>query len=374
MQADVAHGRLVSIQTTNERGGAEYANVDLLAALQRRGRDVLLLTNVPEIAASSGVPVREVQLGAKLSSRSVGTTLRSAPLTLWRTARGLRAARPVAVTLLHFKKEQLLCSLLPRRLTGAIVWAEWGPVPAQLRHGLPRLLYALAARRTRRILAVSQGTKESVVAAGVASARVMVVPNLIDLDALRFDPTARLSRRADWGASEETFVIGCISRFQRRKRNDVVIDAMRFLTGDVMLVVAGEGEEEAELHRRASASGGQVRFVPSPRGHVNEFLSACDVLAFAPSPTEGAPRVVIESQLVGVPVIATDSEGAGELIPPGGGMVVTPSHDPRALAEALAAYRDDPVRRRQEGEAAQTWTRTHHDPDRILRAVEEALD
>ena len=52
-----------------------------------------------------------------------------------------------------------------------------------------------------------------------------------------------------------------------------------------------------------------MRFVASPRGHVHEYLSACDVLVFTPSPTEGAPRVITEGQLVGVPVIATDSPG-----------------------------------------------------------------
>ena len=33
MTLRVRQSRIVSIQTTNERGGAEYANVDLLAAL-----------------------------------------------------------------------------------------------------------------------------------------------------------------------------------------------------------------------------------------------------------------------------------------------------------------------------------------------------
>ena len=51
----VAGHRIVSIQTTDERGGAEYANVDLLQALRSRGHDVVLLTNVPDIAADTGV-------------------------------------------------------------------------------------------------------------------------------------------------------------------------------------------------------------------------------------------------------------------------------------------------------------------------------
>src|ERR1019366_8364012 len=70
---------------------------------------------------------------------------------------------PVGALMLHFKKEQLLCALLPRRLTGEIVWAEWGPVPPPMRRGPARLLYALAARRARRIMAISEGTRRTII-------------------------------------------------------------------------------------------------------------------------------------------------------------------------------------------------------------------
>jgi glycosyltransferase involved in cell wall biosynthesis len=378
MARAVPRDRIVSIQTTNERGGAEYANVDLLEALRQRGHDVLLITNVPDIAAKTQVPVTAIELGPKLNRRSVAQTALAAPRTLWRLACALRAARPdrrtpVGVTLLHFKKEQLLCALLPPRLTGRIAWAEWGPVPPDLRKGLPRLLYALAARRARAIMAVSEGTKRTVVGAGVPADKVVVVPNLVDVEEVSFDPEARARLRAQWGAGLDTLVAGCISRFQRRKRNDVVIDAMGQVDGDVLLVLAGEGEEEPALRERAAPHGGRVRFAPNVRGHVEAFLSACDVLVFAPSPTEGAPRVIVMAQLVGVPVIATDAEGADELLPPGTGTICSPSHDPSALAAALAAYRDDPERRRREGAAGREATLVRHDRERTLQAVERAL-
>ncbi|HST39199.1 MAG TPA: glycosyltransferase, partial [Conexibacter sp.] len=200
--------------------------------------------------------------------------------------------------------------------------------------------------------------------------KVIVVPNLVDVDEVHFDAAARERLRGEWGVREETLVVGLISRFQRRKRNDVVIDAMEHLDGDVLLVVAGEGEEEAALRERAAPYGERIRFAPNVRGHVEEFLSACDVLVFAPSPTEGAPRVIVMAQLVGVPVVATDPEGAAGLIQPGGGVICSPSHDPRAVAAAVAAYRDDPERRRREGAAGREACRELHAPERTLSAVE----
>jgi glycosyltransferase involved in cell wall biosynthesis len=369
----VAGHRIVSIQTTDERGGAEYANVDLLQALRSRGHDVVLLTNVPDIAVDTGVPVRAIDIGPKLARRSVALVLLQAPRTLLRIARALRAERPVGAVLLHFKKEQLLCALLPRRLTGEIVWAEWGPVPPPMRRGAARWLYALAARRASQIIAVSEGTRRTVVATGVPAEKVKVVPNLVDVGSVTFDPAGREELRRAWGADEQALVVGCVSRFQKRKRNDVAIDAMAHLDGDVRLVLAGEGEAEEALRERAAPFGDRVRFVPNVRGHVESFLSACDLLVFTPSPTEGEPRVIVLAQLVGVPVIATDPEGARGLIPPGGGTIVSPSHDPRALAAAIESYRDDPDRRKREGEVARLATLKSHDPEKTLRSVKRAL-
>lgn len=367
------HDRLVSIQTTNERGGAEYANVDVLEALAARGHDVVLLTNVPDIASGTRVPAIHIDLGPKLARHSVPRVVLQAPVTFMRIARALRAQRPVGVVLVHFKKEQLLVSLLPKALTGRIVWAEWGPVPPSMRHGPARVAYALAARRASRVVAVSEGTKRTVVDAGVPAPKVSVIPNLLDVESVNFDRVARSRLRATWKVGEDTLVVGCISRFQRRKRNDVPIDAMSHIAGDVLLVLAGEGEQEQALRKRAEPYGERVRFEPNVRGHVEEFLSACDLLVFAPSPTEGAPRVIVMAQLVGVPVLATDAEGAQGLIPSGGGTILAQSHDPSALAAAIERYRADPERRRREGEIARQATRASHDPERTLRAFEDAL-
>jgi hypothetical protein len=196
----MAGHRIVSIQTTDERGGAEYANVDLLQALRGLGHDVVLLTNVPDITGDAGIPVRAIDIGPKLSRRSAALVALEAPRTVLRIARALRAERPVGAILLHFKKEQLLCSLLPRRLTGEIVWAEWGPVPPPMRHGAPRWLYTLAARRVSRIIAVSEGTRRTVVATGIPAEKVTVVPNLVDVGSVAFDPAGREELRQAWGA------------------------------------------------------------------------------------------------------------------------------------------------------------------------------
>ena len=86
---------VVSIQTTDERGGAEYANVDLLNELGRRGVRSTYLTNLPELADGTDLTVREIDLGPKLSRRSLRTL--AGRVAALRVAPAVRAARRLAL-------------------------------------------------------------------------------------------------------------------------------------------------------------------------------------------------------------------------------------------------------------------------------------
>lgn len=369
---------VVSIQTSNERGGGEYANVDLLDGLAGRGWRVKLVTNLPELADGTAVPVRQIDLGPKLSADTARSTAVRFPLYLQRVRAALAAEAaeaPIDAILLHYKKEQLMTRMLGT-YAERVVWAEWGPLPFPFRTGFPQRAYALNARRVSHVICISENTRRTVIDGGVDEARSSVIPNLVDTATLDFVPEARTRYRTEWGIDADTFVVGCISRFQRKKRNDVVIDAAAHLAEGrqrTVIMLFGDGDEEAALRERAAPYGDAVRFLPTPRGYVEEVLSACDVQVFAPSPTEGAPRSVILGQLCRRPVIATHPEGADEMLPEGTGTVVDPHHDPAALASVLVAYRDDPGRREREGEAARALALDRYDPERTMDAFAAVL-
>jgi glycosyltransferase involved in cell wall biosynthesis len=373
---------LVAVLTTPEKGGAEYACVDLLSGMAERGHAVRLLTDLPELARSSPVSVAEIHIGPKLARRTVGRVVRGFVPWMIRLAGALRRERrrtgPVDVLLLNFKKEQLMGALLPTALTGAVVWAEWGPLPAEFSAGLPNRLYRLAAHRAEAILAVSESTRRSLVDAGLPAAKIQVVPNRVDTTTVAFDAVERGRLRAEWGADESTFVVGCIGRLHAKKRAHVLIEAITFMQavkdeGEVLLVLAGEGEEEPALRRLAEDLSVAVRFVATPRGNVQSVLSAFDVALFAPAPTEGAPQSIVLAQLTGRPVIATDRPGAEELIVPGTGMIAEPPQNPRAVASCLEVYRRDSDRRDREGRAARRYAVARHDRTRIDPEVERVL-
>lgn len=354
-------------------GGAEFAAVELLDALIGRGHEAVMLSDSPEIGRETRVQVRPLELGPKLSTSS-WPSLGMRWLSLHRRlSEALEAELPYDVLLLHYKKEQLLAAELPARLRSQIAWAEWGPVPFPLRKGPGRWAYALAGRRANPVLAISEGTRRSVIDAGVDAAKVTVLPNAMRTDEIRFSEEGRERVRSELGIPAGAFTVGCISRFHPKKRNDVVIDAVAALDPDTHLILAGAGETEAELQSRAVPLGARAHFLSTPGAAVGDVLSAFDVSVFCPSPTEGQPRAVILGLLAERPCVSTGAEGVRDLIDDSFGAIVTPENDPGALAAILRSYEGDPERVRREGKLAGQSARERFAADVVAERAERLI-
>jgi glycosyltransferase involved in cell wall biosynthesis len=344
--------RVVSVMTGAAPGGAEFAAVELLDALIERGHEAVMLSDSPAIGRETGVEVHPLELGPKLS----GSTWPRLGLQ-WRSLRrqlreALEAEAPYDLLLLHYKKEQLLAPGLPAPLRPQIAWCEWGPVPRQMRRGPGRWAYARASRGAGPVLAISAGTAQSTIDAGVDPAKVAVLPNAMRTEEIRFSEEGRVRVRAELGIPPDAFTVGCVSRFHPKKRNDVLIDAVGTLGADTHLILAGSGETEAQLRERAAPLGERAHFLSTPGAEIGDVLSAFDVSVFCPSPAEGQPRAVILGMLAGRPCISTGAEGVVGLIEDSYGAIVSPENDPAAVAAALRPYEADPERVRREGELA----------------------
>jgi glycosyltransferase involved in cell wall biosynthesis len=345
--------KFVSVMTSESPGGGEFAAVNMLEALAKRGHSAVLLTDQPEIADGREVEVRSIDLGPKLSRSSYGHLAPRWPRLLQTLREALGREAPYDALVLHFKKEQLLGSLLPKRLRPRLIWAEWGPVPRQMTRGPGRLAYLAAARRTDLIFAVSAGTRDSLQGVGIPGRCVHIVPNAVPVGRAQFSAEGRARVRSQCGIPDDALVVGCVSRFHAKKPNAVAVDAVVELgRDDVHLIMAGEGEDEANLRRHAEPLGERAHFLPTPGPDIANICSAFDVSVFCPSPTEGAPLAVIHSMFAGRPCVATGDEGVAGLIVPGAGAIASSEHDSGALAEILREYLDDASRREREGAAA----------------------
>jgi len=354
-------------------GGAEFAAVELLDALVGRGHEAIMLSDSPGIGRETRVEVRPLELGPKLSTRSWARLGSRWPLLRRKLRTALAAQTPYDVLLLHYKKEQLLAPGLPTELRSQIIWAEWGPVPRQMSRGPGGLAYARAARSASLVLAVSEGTRRSTIDAGVDPDRAFYLPNAMRTDEIGFSAEGRARVRAELGIPTEAFVVGCISRFHPKKRNDVVVDAVETLGKDTHLILAGAGETEAELRSRAAPLGERAHFLATPGAAVGDVLSAFDVSVFCPSPTEGQPRAVILGMLAERPCVSTGAEGVVDLLEDSFGTITSPENDPAALAAVLRRYENDPERITREGALAAKSARERFDAAVVAAQAEKMI-
>lgn len=367
--------KIVSVMTTDSSGGAEFAAVEMLEALRQRGHETVMLTDMPGMARDTEVQVRAVALGPKLSTTSWISLMLRWPLLIRGLAGALRKEAPYEVLLVHYKKEQLLARMLPKALRRTVVWCEWGPVPFPLRRGLPQRAYLAAAKQVPLVLAISDGTRSSVAEVGVPESKIVVVPNVLRTEEIRFSSEGRARVRSELGIPAEAFVVGCISRFHPKKRNDVVVNAVRALEDpNVHLILAGSGETEAELRELAAPLGERAHFIATPGSEVPDVLSAFDVSVFCPSPTEGAPRAVILGMLASRPCLSTGAEGVADMIRPEFGGITSPENDPESLRVLLARYLEDSERAAREGAAARAYAEQTYAAPVVAERIEQLLE
>jgi glycosyltransferase involved in cell wall biosynthesis len=120
----------------------------------------------------------------------------------------------------------------------------------------------------------------------------------------------------------------------------------------VSLVVAGDGEERANLERRRDelGLGDVVRFLGHVDG-VDSLLSAADVFV-NPAWAEAFPYTVLEAMRAGAAIVATDVGGTGEAIEEGVTGRLVAGADPEALVGAIDSLLADRDLARRLGDAA----------------------
>jgi glycosyltransferase involved in cell wall biosynthesis len=125
----------------------------------------------------------------------------------------------------------------------------------------------------------------------------------------------------------------------------------------------GDGSLRAEITRQAGAAPrtGAAVFL-HPNEPDREALYRTADVTLLTSREEGTPLALIESQALGVPVVAPDVGAIRSVVAPGGGLVV--AREEGALAEAVVAAARSGI-----SEEAVSWVRERFDAGRMVREV-----
>jgi glycosyltransferase involved in cell wall biosynthesis len=255
-------------------------------------------------------------------------------------------------------------SVAMSRLCGPVAADAGVPSLGHLRDiiGLSRAAVA-DLNRNRRLLAVSQATRDWYVAAGLSGDRVRVLYNGVDLARFRPGPATGYLHR-ELGLSPDLLLVGTIGQIGIRKGLHGLAQAARCVVDRVPavhFVVVGRRysdkaearDYEADLLRMTACEplAGRFHFL-GLRDDVDRLLNELTILAHA-ARQEPLGRVLLEAAAAGTPVVATDVGGTREVFPAeAGAAVLVSADDPKALADALVAALCDPRRRQSLGNAA----------------------
>jgi glycosyltransferase involved in cell wall biosynthesis len=250
-----------------------------------------------------------------------------------------RQIRETSATIVHaHTAHALTLGLLARVGMVGVRLVASRRVSFPLRSRLSRLKYAKADA----VVAVSGEIREGLVAQGLAPDRVTVIHSGVDLSRFGMLP-AREEARASFGIPPGRKVVGVVGALAMHKGHAVLLNALarlKGLSGGVQLVAAGEGPLLDVLSEQAAALGLEVLwlgYLPEPA----RLYPALDCLVLPSLSGEGSPGVVKEAAAAGVPVVATDVGGAGEILRSGREALLVRPGDVDGLADSVLAVLED---------------------------------
>ncbi|MBN8441210.1 MAG: TIGR03088 family PEP-CTERM/XrtA system glycosyltransferase [Thauera sp.] len=193
---------------------------------------------------------------------------------------------------------------------------------------------------------------------GIAAARVARICN--GVDTARFHPAAHARTPipgCPFGDPAQV-LFGTVGRLQSVKDQLTLVRAFARLVarggpgGDqARLVIAGDGPLRPQVEAEVRASGCADRiWLAGERKDVPDVMRGLDVFVL-PSLSEGISNTILEAMASGLPVVATDVGGNGELVVAGETGALVPASDPAAMADALMCYADDAALRQSHGAA-----------------------
>lgn len=205
--------------------------------------------------------------------------------------------------------------------------------------------------RRSRFLAISESTRDDLVARGVSRDRIDVV--YCGMDHTRYQVGGR---------RDEKPLIVFLGRLRKYKGVQVLLEAMPAVwekIPEAQVVVVGDGPFRGELERLARRLGqGRITLTGGiPAAEKVSWLQRAWVTV-NPSPKEGWGLTVIEANACGTPSVSSRSPGLRESVRDGETGLLVEHGSPAALAEGLVRVLGDAPLRERLGRAATEWART----------------
>jgi glycosyltransferase involved in cell wall biosynthesis/tRNA A-37 threonylcarbamoyl transferase component Bud32 len=334
------------------RGGQRQALL-LGQELRRRGVEQVVL-------GPPGSPLLQACAAAALPTLPIRQRTEVDPLAALALRRAFERWRPDIVHTHAGHAHALAALALPRR------WDRtWRLVVSRRVDNPPRR--SLASRwkwiRADRILCVSKAIRDGMLELqGLDPARLGIVYSAA--------PRPAAPRRIQTWTPARPARLVTIGSLVAHKGHDVLLRALPLLrSGPVELCLFGEGPERPALERLVAEAGLQGRVcLAGFDAHATDGLAEHD-LYLHPSRTEGLGSSILDAMLHGLPVVASDAGGIGELVQNGRtGRLVRPEA-PAELARAIDEALTEIEESRRMAETARRLAEQSHSPEALATAT-----
>lgn len=222
-----------------------------------------------------------------------------------------------------------------------------------IRYRLTRAMETYAFKHVDAVTTICEGLRADIVARGIPSGKVTVIPNAVDIEKFSVGGTPDEALKAQLGLTDAR-VLGFLGSFYAYEGLDLLIQALPRLLAhapDVRLLLVGGGPQEASLKQQARTLGiaDKVLFAGRvPHDQVNRYYDLVDILVYPRHSmrlTElVTPLKPLEAMAQGRVFVASDVGGHKELIIDGETGVLFKAGDPQALTDKVLELLNAPER------------------------------
>jgi glycogen(starch) synthase len=197
----------------------------------------------------------------------------------------------------------------------------------------------------------------------MAAARVEIIPNAVDVVALRH----RAAASAPPMNGPYALYLG---KLAPNKGTASLVHVIERSGLDWPVIIAGDGPEREAIARDAARSTRDIRFV----GWVDQptataWLAHASLLLFPSRGPESLSRVLIEASALGIPIAAMNTGGTPDIVVDERTGLL--SRDFAELAADVRRLRDDATLRQRLGDAARAHAETRFDVSVVMPRVEQ---
>ncbi len=207
-----------------------------------------------------------------------------------------------------------------------------------LRFKFLRKVRHMAACKAQAVIAPSRYLAKIVVGWGIPTNRINVIYNATHLPVP--EPGTQIPFKFEGGLRLVT-----VGRLVAHKRVDGILSILPRLP-HANLTIIGSGPERSKLEALAQSLEieNRVHFTGQlPPATVRQVLENSADIFVLNSTYEGLPHVLLEAASYGVPIVATNVGGTGEVVQHKQNGLLIPPDDPEALLEALTVLYNNPA-------------------------------